>query len=221
MLSLNSTPFIADKDDIVNLMLSALPSGYLYRNNEGIKQIIEGFATGYVETINYINKCFTDLFEINADNQFLDRFLAEYGLPNVIFPIIENNEQAAKAISIMRISKNLVSKEDYINFMALLGYEIEMFHLQETIENTTFDYSFPIAFSPSTTYKDKLTWWVLIKTKQQQETDFNNIGDAFPIDFVDTSVDINFAKKILDYIKPDYIIIQYITQSIKETYGLV
>ena len=216
----NATPFIKTKEEIVELMLSTFPSGYLYRNNEGLRQIIEGIAQTYYQISKDVQKVFDDLFFINKDNQFLQEFLAEYGLPNIIFPTINNGEQAAFAISMTKQSRLLVSKEDFENFLLLLGYNVKFYHLNTILENSGFDYSFPISFTESLGLKDKITWWIYIESGNEITGEYNGIGDAFDIDFVESSTNVQFVKNILDYLKPDYIIFQYIDAETKALYGI-
>jgi hypothetical protein len=213
----NATPYLKSVEEITELMVSSLPQGYLYKNNEGIRQILEGFSKTYFEIAQKIQKAFEDLFEINVDNQFLDKFLGEYGLPNVIFPSIENNEQAVFAISMMRASKDLVSLEDFENFLALLGLNVEFFHYQNSLhDHYFFPYTLPMILG-GVAPKNKITWLVYINETFSSEA---NLGVPTPMILYNSSVNSTYVKNILDYLKPDYIIFKYITKETKDLYFL-
>jgi len=213
----NATPFLGSQDDIAELMLSAFPNGYLYRNNAGLKKIINGFAKSYYEVVKDIQKVFDDLFNINANNQFLDNYLSEYGLPNVIFPDIQNSEQAAFAITAMRVANTLVSENDYINFLALLGLEVKFYHYQNTLlPHHGFPYTLPMILG-GVPPKNKLTWLIDVVDESNSQA---NLGVPAPIYLFNSTADTNFAKKILAYLKPDYIIFKYLDSETKALYGI-
>jgi len=182
---------------------------------------IKSFCESYSVFLKDLNKGINDLFDITSENIFLEEFKAEYGLPNVLFPEINTNEEAALAITAMKVSKNLVSVEDFKNFMLLLGYDVEFYQVNNSIlELSSFSYSFPVVFTPAISKKDKLTYLVYINTQNNTETDFYNLGDAFAIDFVPAADNVENIKNILDFIKPDYILFEYITTETKNLYGL-
>jgi hypothetical protein len=94
---------------------------------------------------------------------------------------------------------------------------------QSLISNSTFNYSFPISFSSTITTKDKLTYWIYTEEtpgSNSDEPEYNNIGDAFGLDFISASSNLQEVKKILDFLKPDYLIFKYITLYTKNLYGL-
>ena len=198
-------------------MLSTFPSGYLYSNNEGLRQIIEGIAQTYCQISKDVQKVFDDLFFINKDNQFLQEFLAEYGLPNIIFPNINNAEQAAFAISMTKQSRLLVSKEDFENFLLLLGYNVKFYHYQNTlIDHYIYPYTYPKIYG-GIVPKNKITWLIDIVEGSQSQA---NYGLPHPIYYFNPLQDTNFVKKVLDYFKPDYIIFKYLNQKTKDFYGI-
>jgi len=83
-----------------------------------------------------------------------------------------------------------------------------------------FDYELPFSFSNSISKKDKLTFFVYVEENNQISESFNNLGDAFPLEFVDISNNTTKVKKILDYIKPWYIKFIYIDFETKNLYNL-
>lgn len=213
----NATPFIKSKEDVADLMLSAFPNGYLYKNNEGLKKIIRGFAKSYYDVTKDIQKVFDDYFDITKNSQFLSNYLAEYGLPNVVFPDIENAEQAAFAISSMKIANTLVSEDDYVNFLALIGLEVKLYHYQNTLlPHHSFPYTLPMILG-GVRPKNKVTWLVDFIDDSSSQA---NLGITAPIYLFNPTQDINFAKKILAYLKPDYIIFKYLDPETKTFYGI-
>lgn len=213
----NATPFLKSKEDIANLMKTSLPGGYLYQDNEGINKLINGLSSSYFDIAKKIQKVFDDLFTINENNQFLERFLGEYGLPNVIFPEIENNIQAAFAISAMKEVEMLVTQEDFKNFLALLGVTVNFYHYQNTMLNHhKFPYTLPMILG-GVPPKNKITWLVEIL----EESSINyNLNKPTPMILYNPTADTLFAKKVLDYLKPDYILFKYINAETKTLYGI-
>ena len=135
---------------------------------------------------------------------------------------INTNEDAVFAISMMKASQHLFSKEDFENFLLLLGYSVTFYKINnEILDNSGFNYGFPISFSYGVNSKDKYTYWVYVEEGQTADSStFNNLGDAFDIDFVESENNLGKVKIILDYLKPDYLIFQYITTYTKNLYGL-
>lgn len=208
---------LKDVDKALSLFISSLPKGYLY--NESLKPFVKGFLIEISKTAEVIDKAFNDKLDLTEDSYFLDEELTKFGLPNEIFTDLDSVDKKLFAISMMKKASTLVSKEDYENFMALFGYQIELFHNNNLIDHCGFDYSFPICFTESLTTKDKLTWLCYIP-EGEAETDYNGLGDAFDIEFVTSPSDITFPKKVLDYIKPYDIIIQFISLETKTAFGL-
>lgn len=213
----NSTPFLNTKEEIKSVLISALPGGYLYKNNEGINQILDGFVEYFYDISKDIRKVVDDLYTINEQSQFLDKYLSQYGLPNVIFPNITNNAQAVLAISGMKVARNLVSKEDYENFLLTLGVEICLYHYQnELIEHTYYPYVYPKIYG-GVGPKKKLTWLVDIVENSNSQA---NYGVPYPRYYYNPSAGSLYAKNVLDYLKPDYILFQYLNAELKALYGI-
>lgn len=210
---------LKDPEELAKVWIRSLPKGYLY--NQNLVPFLKSFCESYSTFLKDLNTGINDLFDITEDNIFLEEFKAEYGVPNVLFPTINTNEEAALAITAMKVSKNLLSVQDFENFMLLLGYDVEFYQVNNSIlELSSFDYGFPVVFTESISTKDKLTYLVHINTENNAEEDFYNIGDAFDIDFVSSGNNVENIKNILDFIKQDYIIFEYITTETKNLYGL-
>ncbi len=210
---------LKDPEELAKTWIRSLPKGYLY--NHTLISFLKSFCESYSVFLKDLSNGVNDLFDVTEDNIFLEELKAEYGLPNALFPAINTKEEAALAITSMKISKNLLSVEDFKNFMLILGYNVEFYQVNNSIlELSSFDYGFPVVFTPAISTKDKLTYLVYIESENNEETDFYNLGDAFDIDFVQSSNNIENVKNILDFIKPDYIIFEYITTETKNLYGL-
>lgn len=208
-----------DINNLTSLFIRSLPEGYLY--NDSLSDLAKGFVEAYQDFLLTFEKSINDLFYIDETNIFLDEYKVMYGLPNPLFPDIQTKEQAVLAISMMKLSQTLISKEDYENFMLLLGFNVKFYKINANIlENATFPYNFPITFSPSTTRKDKLTYWIYVEDSGDNIDPFYNLGDAFPVEFVQSQNNLQQVKKILDFLKPDYLIFKYITLYTKNLYGL-
>lgn len=206
-------------DDFVELAIGGLPDGVLY--NESLSDFIKGFLTTYQDFLLQFNQAMKDQFFITENSLFLDEQKIMFGLPNVIFPDLSTKAQTAFAISMMKYSKNLISKEDYENFMLILGIKVKLYSLNNTLlENSCFDYGFPGCFSSSVTKKDKLTYWIYVEENNTAMEDFYGLGDAFDLDFVSPRNNLETARKILDFLKPDYLIFEYITLETKNLFGL-
>jgi hypothetical protein len=105
----------------------------------------------------------------------------------------------------------------------LLGTTVRFYSVNNSIlENSSFNYSFPITFTSGISSKDKLTYLVWIDDSNDVgvETEFNGIGDAFDLDFVNSQNNFQKTKIILDFLKPDYLIFEYITTYTKNLFGL-
>lgn len=206
-------------DDLADLVIGSFPNGFLY--NESLSDFIKGFLTTYQDFLLQFNQAMKDQFFITENSLFLDEQKIMFGLPNVIFPDLSTKSKAVFAISMMKYSKNLISKEDYENFMLIIGMKVKFYSLNNALlENSTFDYGFPASFSPSVTKKDKLTYWIYVEEENTAMDFYYGLGDAFDLDFVSPKNNLENARKILDFLKPDYLIFEYITLETKNLFGL-
>lgn len=207
---------LKDPEELAKSWLRSLPQGYLY--NETLIPFIKSFCESYSNFLKDLNKGINDLFNVTADNTWLEELKAEYGVPNVLFPTINTNDEAALAITAMKISRNLLSKEDFKNFMLLLGYDVEFYHYQNNLlENTKFKYKFPMILGANIR-KNKFKY--LVYFNEQEQGQGANLNTPLPMILRSSNSRINNVKNILDFIKPDYIIFEYITTQIKTQYGL-
>jgi len=200
-----------------------LPKGYLYQSHEelNIFKILKSFSIEYQDIYAEIEKNINGFYIVDENSIWLDELAVTYGLPNIIFPTLSTNKEKALAINMMRYLKILNSVESYETFLYLLGFNVKFYLKNEVlIKHNTFQYSFPISFSNSITKKDKITYLVYTEPNQGVTTKINNIGSAFPIQFALNNDNAFFVKKILDFIKPDFILFQYITLETKNLYNI-
>lgn len=209
-------------DEICDLALTAFPQGDLYGNSDEFRNFLKGFLAPFLNFNKILDKNIEDQFKIDENSLRIQEFLTMYGLPNVIFPELTTLEDKVFAISMMKVARTLRSKGQWEGFMADLGYNVKFYSPNNTIlEQSGFPYSFPISFTNTLGTKDKLTYWVWVEEATfDEEVEFFNLGDAFPLDFVETNNNLLKVKKILDYLKPDYLIFQYITSQTKNLYNL-
>lgn len=220
MPNLNILKNVRDIDSLTDLAMRSFPQGYLYESDE-LRNLLKGFLVTFLDVYLEIEKNFSDLFYLNTDNYYLEEFKRMYGLPNPIFPDSNTVEEDIFAITMMKLSQTLISVQDWENFMLLLGFNVKFYSLNNTLlESSTFQYTFPFTFSNSITTKDKLTYWIYVEEPEDTVDDFNNIGDAFDLDFVEVNTNLQKVQKILDFLKPDYLIFHYITLYTKNLYGL-
>lgn len=209
-------PNVNSLDDYAQLFIRALPDGFLY--NSSLVSFVRGFMSGYQDYYATLNKALDDIFNLDQSNFFLDEFLTMYGLPNVIFPNITNKDQAIYAIAMMRLTSQLISKEDFENFMLLLGFKVTLYSLNNALkDHLIFPYTPPAIPSISVLGKDLLTYLVYIEGNVGSEI---NLGVAPPVIPYDSGANITIAKNILEYLKPLYIIFQYISLETKEIFRL-
>lgn len=219
MRNIDLVKSLSDSDQFAKIILNSLPKGYLYSSS--LKPFIIGFIETYKEFLQFLNISINDILSVNEQSLYLDEYLVMYGLPNPLFPVLQTNKDKVFAISMMMKVKDLRTELDFTNFLALFGYNVKFYSLnQSLVENSTFPYGFPITFSPSTTHKDKFTY--LVWTEESSETlgEFFNLGDAFDLDFVEIENNALDVKRILDYLKPDYLIFEYINTTQKNLYNL-
>jgi hypothetical protein len=205
-------------DEFILSRINTFPEGMLYnfRENSNLfklaKALFSHFRVNYLlleEIINSINK-------IDVNNYYLEEYKQMKGLPNVIFPDLKTKEDSVFAINMMSLANELFSRKDFEDFLFLLGYNVKIYKMPPI----GFDYEFPFTFSNSISKKDKLTFFVYVEEIDQAIESFNNLGDAFPIEFVNISDRTAKVKIILDYIKPCYITFIYINLQTKNLYNL-
>jgi len=205
-----------DRSNLDELLISSLPSGYLY--NENLKPFIRGFVDVFNDFYKSLDNDINSLLVIDKNNTLLDYYLVQYGLPNIIFPTLNTIDEKVFAISMMRLVKNLLSKEDFENFILLLGVNIKIYyHNQELSDHYSFPYTFPMILG-GVKPKHKLICLIYI---EENVNTISNLGIPTPIVLRNPSITTNFVKNVLDFIKPDYMIFQYITTIEKELYGIV
>ena len=211
-----------DLEDYTLSRAGTLPNGLLYNLHpeSNLFKVLKTLFTGYRDVYLTLEKVLNQLYTLNEDNYYLDELLRKYGLPNILFPNINSNKEKVFAIQTMKLVPFLLTKKDFEDFLLLLGYKIIIYPSTAIKKHKTFNYRFPVTFSNSITKKDKLTFLVYVEENNKSSQEFNNIGDAFNIGFVNIENNLEKVKKILEYIKPCYIKFIYINSTIKNFYNL-
>lgn len=215
MANIDIAKKFTDPEQLAKGWLRCLPQGYLY--TETLIPFIKAFCESYSNFLTDLNKGINDLFTVDKDNIWLEELKAEYGLPNVLFPSINTKEEAAAAVTAMKASRNLVTKEDFQNFMLLLGHDVKFYHYQNNLlSHTKFNYQLP-AILGSKIGKNKLKYLVYFSEESNSSA---NLNKPLPAILRNANSGLNNVKNILDFIKPDYIIFEYITTEIKTQFNL-
>lgn len=207
------------KNEIIDAIINCCPQGKIYnRNDKNLRALLSGYSNEFFISYNKLNNYISSLLKIDKDNILLDKYKKDYGIPNVIFDEPQSKEELVFAITMMQRANTLYSVEDYERFLSDLGFEVKFYQVN-SIRSLGFPYGFPMSFSLSSQGKDKYTWWYWVK-ETNTRTDFNNIGNAFPLQFYSNTTNSEKVKKILDYLAPDYLKLIRITTNIKTLYGL-
>jgi hypothetical protein len=209
-------------EDYVLSRATTLPSGLIYNLHpeSNLFKVLKTLFSGHRDIYLILEKVLNGLYTITEDNYYLDELLQKYGLPNILFPTVNSNKEKVFAINTMKLIPFLLTKKDFEDFLLLLGYKIKIYPSTAIKKHKTFNYRFPVTFSNSITKKDKLTFLVYVEENNKSSQEFNNIGDAFNIGFVNIENNLEKVKKILEYIKPCYIKFIYIDATIKNFYNL-
>lgn len=213
-----------DANEYTLARCQALPKGYLYKINQDLNifQLLKSFSVEYQDIYKEITKAINGFYIIDETSIWLDELLSTYGLPNIIFPVLSNAKDKALAINMMRYLKTLNSVESYQEFLLLLGFDVKFYLVNEILKPYIgFNYSFPICFSNSTSGKDKITYFVSVNISEMVVETVQNIGSAFQIQFTMANNTLLEVKKILDFIQPDFIIFQYITNAERQLYNIL
>ena len=205
-------------DDFILSRITTLPEGMLYnfRENSNLFKVAKGLFNHFRENYLLLEEVINSIYKIDVNNYYLEEYKRLRGLPNIIFPDLKSKEESVFAINMMSLANELFSRKDFEDFLFLLGYNVKIYKMPPI----GFDYELPFSFSNSISKKDKLTFFVYVEENNQISESFNNLGDAFPLEFVDISNNTTKVKKILDYIKPWYIKFIYIDFETKNLYNL-
>lgn len=207
----------SETSEIIDYLISCLPSGKLYnRNDPVLRAIMSGYARVLLDFHNWNQKIMDSYFQIDEDNILLDRIAKDYGLPNAVFEDISTNSLKVQGIIAMKKINNLITSKDFEDFFLSIGYNVKFYNLGEIYQG--FPISFPYQFE--STIKSKYTFWYWVEELPSSTRDFNNIGESFPIEFGQISTNQKKVKKILDFIQPDYLKFIPITTQTKTLYNL-
>jgi hypothetical protein len=197
-----------------------LPKGYLYNptTTTNIFKILKSFSAEYQAIYLAVQKQINDFYFIDESSEWLDEWLATYGLPNVIFPELNTAKDKVRAINVMRYVNKLNDVASYKAFFALLGYNVKFYHANDFAWYFGIPMSIPMGIGTNPP-KNKITYWVSVQEGNQAIDGFD-IPMRIPMYIYSKTNNINIVKKILDFIKPDYILLRYLTDKEKKQFNL-
>jgi hypothetical protein len=196
--------------------MQGLPKGYLYSISQNTKffQLLKSFSQQYLELYKQLDVTANSIQSITEQNIFLDDWLTTYGLPNIIFPNLTTTQSKVFAIQVMKTLKILNSVESYEAFFVLLGYEVKFYGFENIKDHMLIPYKIPILIG-GTLPKNKIKYWVYVK---ESGSSLSNIPAPIPMPIYNQSNNTTKVKKVLDFIKPDFILIQYINEQFKNLF---
>ena len=197
-----------------------LPKGYLYEVNQELNlfKILKSFAVEYQDIYIEIEKNINGFYIVDENSPWLDELLTTYGLPNIIFPILSNAKNKAFAINIMRYLKTLNSVQNYQAFFQLLGYNVSFYLFGDFQAYFIVPTAIPTGIGGGLP-KEKLTYLVYVEENIIQNAT-EGIPSSIPTPIYAPSDNLSIVKRILDFIKPDFIIFKYITFEERKSYNL-
>jgi len=197
-----------------------LPKGYLYEVNQELNlfKILKSFAVEYQDIYIEIEKNINGFYIVDENSPWLDELLTTYGLPNIIFPILSNAKNKAFAINIMRYLKTLNSVQNYQAFFQLLGYNVSFYLFGDFQAYFIVPTAIPTGIGGGLP-KEKLTYLVYVEENIIQNAT-EGIPSSIPTPIYTPSDNLSIVKRILDFIKPDFIIFKYITFEERKSYNL-
>lgn len=198
-----------------------LPKGYLYEINESLDifKILKSFSVEYKDIYREIEKNINGFYIVDETSLWLDEFLSIYGLPNIIFPVLLNAKDKALAINMMRYLKTLNSLESYQTFLQFLGYNVSFYLYGDYQEYFAIPTSIPTGIGGGLP-KEKLTYIVYVQENVTDSAATEGIPTSIPTPIYSTSDNLLIVRRMLDFIKPDFIIYRYITFEEKASYNL-
>lgn len=197
-----------------------LPKGYLYEINQDLNifQILKSFGVEYQDIYKEITKAINSFYIVDENSIWLDELLSTYGLPNVIFPVLSNAKDKALAINMMRYLKTLNSVESYQAFFQLLGYNVSFYLFGDFQAYFIIPTAIPTGIGGGLP-KEKLTYLVYVEENVIQNAT-EGIPSSIPTPIYAPSDNLSIVRRILDFVKPDFIIFKYITFEERKSYNL-
>ena len=188
-----------------------VPQGYLYDIKESLDifKLLKSFAVEYQDIYKQIEKNINGFYIVDENSIWLDELMTTYGLPNVIFPVLSNAKDKALAINMMRYIRALNSVESYQTFLQLLGYNVSFYLFGDLQAYFIIPTAIPTGIGGGLP-KHKLTYLVYVQENQNIDGIYD-IPTVIPTPIYSVSNNLSVVQKILDFIKPDFIIFKYIT----------
>ena len=210
-----------DANEYTIARCQVLPKGYLYEINEelNIFKILKSFSVEYQDIYKAITKAINSFYIVDENSIWLDELLSTYGLPNVVFPVLSTSKDKALAINMMRYLKTLNSVESYQAFFQLLGYNVSFYLFGDFQAYFIIPTAIPTGIGGGLP-KEKLTYLVYVEENVIANDGTEGIPSSIPTSIYAPSGNLTIVRRILDFIKPDFIIFKYITFEERKSYNL-
>ena len=196
---------------IESAFFASLPNGLLYTKdlNSNLYKILYPVFELEYKTYLTTQKVLYDLKYIEADNQFLNQWLATYGLPNELFPQIKNTQEAVFAISLMKSLKNIVNYLDFENLMKILGYNVLIFPAEQIKEHFgVVGHKIPLILHEPQDPLNPFTYFYSVEEVETSQP--TNIPSPIPMPILKNYTAKSKVEPMIEKIKPIYIILNYI-----------
>ena len=207
---MNEIKLIPDDIKNVNDMIDVfIKTSHLNYVKDGqFYNVLKAFFYEFYSVIKSMQKIENGYFTPYADYQFLDKMLADYGLPNTIFKKFNTFEDKIIAISVMKYTKNIRNLDDLVELFASIGITVRFARvLSNKKRRLRNNFGFG-TFYPADRY-ETLKWSItvhycidggtLISTNKKNNFMFGKF-------YARNNAPINRVQEILDFLSYDYII---------------
>jgi len=214
------TQDLLDIDQYTIARSQILPKGYLYQQNKdkNLFKILKSFSIEYQDIYKEIDKNINGFYIIDENSIWLDEFATTYGLPNIIFPELETAKDKAFAINMMRYLRTLNDVKSYESFFRMLGLYVSLYPASDLSDFFIIPTKIPTGIGGGLP-KHKLTYWVSVRENAEIENIFD-IPTIIPTPIYSVTNNISIVQRILDFIKPDFILFKYLTSFDKKMFYL-
>ncbi len=207
---MNEIKLIPDDIKNVNDMLDVfIKTSHLNYVKDGqFYNILKAFFSEFYSVLKSMEKIENGYYTPYADYPFLDKMLADYGLPNVIFKEFNTFEDKIIAINVMKSTKNIRNLDDLVGLFASIGITVR-FARVASIDMFYDNFGFG-EFMPSDVL-DTVNWGITVQyciedTEALDDTIYDNFGFGEFYNYTDTLA--YRVQEILDFLSYDYIIFQ-------------
>jgi hypothetical protein len=207
---MNEIKLIPDDINNVNDMIDVfIKTSHLNYVKDGqFYNVLKAFFYEFYSVIKSMQKIENGYYTPYADYPFLDKMLADYGLPNTIFKKFNTFEDKIIAISVMKYTKNIRNLDDLVELFASIGITVR-FARVAGVDMFYDNFGFG-EFMPSNVL-DTIIWGITVHycvegAEALDDTIYDNFGFGEFYNYTDT---LSYrVQEILDFLSYDYIIFQ-------------